>query len=166
MSESLQKAISALQIQDVWMAASSAQLSDGFDPKYDDELSLLNYQFKHIVSRTEVATLSDNGDEEKSLFRVYIDLGVRWFLTDKKKSEELEESDLNIRAFVEASYVVEYEMTKPVDKESLNTFALQNASFHVWPYWREYLTSQCMRMNLPKLTLPMVQFADNRNDQE
>ena len=57
-------------------------------------------------------------------------------------------------------------MTKTVDKESLNAFALQNASFHVWSYWREYLTSQCMRMNLPKLTLPMVQFANKRNEQE
>jgi hypothetical protein len=32
---------------------------------------------------------------------------------------------------------------------------LHNASFHLWPFWREYVVSQCNRMNLPKISIPM-----------
>ena len=44
-------------------------------------------------------------------------------------------------------------------QDALEHFALRNASFHVWPYWREYLANQCRRMNLPPVMLPMRQFA-------
>lgn len=58
--------------------------------------------------------------------------------------------------------VAEYRMTEDPGKDSLKAFALRNASHHVWPYWREYLMGQSLRMNLPKLILPAVQLARNQ----
>ena len=49
-------------------------------------------------------------------------------------------------------------MSEHPGDEALEQFVLHNASFHIWPYWREYLASQCLRMNLAPITAPMRQF--------
>jgi hypothetical protein len=67
-------------------------------------------------------------------------------------------------AFIEATFVAEYSLNGKPEKEALDAFALKNASYHIWPYWREFLMSQSMRMNLPKIALPTVQFAVNKDE--
>jgi hypothetical protein len=64
-----------------------------------------------------------------------------------------------VRAVISGLMVAEYDMREDPGEDALKEFALRNASYHVWPYWRELLASQCQRMNLPKLVLPAVQFA-------
>jgi hypothetical protein len=162
----LQDAIDCLSIQDVFQRAAVSKISDTFDPKYSsiDEIGI---QLKHIVKRSEVVQLEENG--ESCIFRVYVELGVRWASVDvdhkavnDKNSVEIEQS-ADILAFIEATYVAEYLLDGKPGKEALDEFALKNASYHIWPYWREYIMSQGMRMNLPKYTLPAVQFASNKS---
>jgi hypothetical protein len=156
MDRALQKAIDSLRIRDVYLQSGVADIAEDFDPKYNDDIELLNVQFKHIVAKSAVLELKDE-DETICLFRVYIDLGARWVVSPKQENEEPKE-----RARIEATMVAEYIMTEDPGPEALESFALRNASFHVWPYWREYLSAQCLRMNLPKITLPAVQLAVNR----
>jgi hypothetical protein len=56
-------------------------------------------------------------------------------------------------------------MSAKLKKDCLNEFALRNASYHVWPYWRELLMSQCARMHLPRLVMPTMQVAQNGVEQ-
>ena len=44
-----------------------------------------------------------------------------------------------------------------LEEDSLKVFALHNVSYHVWPFWREYLMNMCSRLNLPPVTLPTMQ---------
>lgn len=62
---------------------------------------------------------------------------------------------------IEANYVAEYEILGDLSKECLDAFALKNASYHVWPYWREFIASSCSRMNVPKQVLPTMQLPQN-----
>ncbi|MES1941413.1 hypothetical protein T5B8_14305 [Salinisphaera sp. T5B8] len=169
----LQRAIDALSFNDVYIARTEAWLADGFEPQYSDTAQL-EISWKHVVTQSQVATLvSDEGDE-RLLFRVMIDLGMRLNEVKDQKSEKpdadeetspSDNSDLDeIYACVEASFVAEYEMKGELDEEAMRTFSLNNASYHVWPYWREYLMSQCTRMNLPKVAVPARQFAQNRSE--
>lgn len=161
----LQKAIDCLTIQDVFQQAAVSKIGEGFDPKYssDDEFDI---EFKHVVKRSEVIQIQN--EDDLCIFRVYIDLGVRWVSADKddeidnKNTMDIENS-AEILAFIESTYVAEYLLRDRPGKNALNEFALNNASYHVWPYWREYIMSQGMRMNLPKIALPAVQFATNKN---
>jgi hypothetical protein len=66
------------------------------------------------------------------------------------------------KAYIGGVMVAEYRMTEDPGKEGSRQFALRNASYHIWPCWREYLVGQCLRMNLPKLVFPAVQFARNQ----
>lgn len=161
MNDALQKAIECLEVQDIFLWDSKCSLMDGLDPKYINSDSLVS-QLKHNVARGEVMTLNVKEKNEMQIFRVLIKFGARWMLEENKdeNSEEVDEGE-NIKAEIEASFISEYLMKSNPGQDVLNEFALRNAIYHVWPYWREYLTSQCMRMNLPKAVLPAVQFAPN-----
>lgn len=145
-SKSLQQAIDALAIQDVYVKSCQAQCADGFDPK-STELEALLVQQLHVVHRSELVDIDGDGQ----LARIYIRLGARWVSPE-------DENDPDIKAFVEADFIAEYQLTAELEQEALDAFALKNASYHVWPYWRELLSSQCERLRLPRVVLPAVQF--------
>jgi len=168
MGEALQRAIEALAIRDVLVRTSSAQVADGFDPTLEG-VDGLTVQLKHLVTQAVVLEVTA-AEDRVSLFRVSIELGARWVKsrgqeTSAETSADTSEGDaVDVKAAIEATMVAEYEVTRDLDKDALDAFALQNAIYHVWPYWREFLASQCSLMNLPKLMLPVKQFASNRDD--
>ena len=137
-SVSLQKAIDSLSIQDVYLKSSQAECCEDFDPKRTEHNELLVQQM-HSVRRSEVLQAS----EDELILKVYVRLGTRWVLP-------IENDDPEVKAFVEADLL---------ETEAVDEFSLKNASFHVWPYWREFLSSQCERLRLPRVVLPTVQFS-------
>lgn len=155
-SVNLQKAINALQIHDVYQRGSLAKCVNGFEPKYDKNIDKLETQTKHVVKQTQLARIN----EAQWLMRVFIELGARLIDPDIEQEEE------SVRAFIEAEYVAEYLMDEELDQNCIDEYALNNASFHVWPYWREFLMNQCSRMYLPRLVLPTRQFARNKDQRK
>lgn len=153
MSADLQKAIDSLRIQDVYVRDQIASCFGDFDPKYAAEIEHLTIQHMHWVEQANVVEL----DDESRLLRVFVRLGVRWVDPEEKNEE------LAVRVEIEVQFIAEYRMTAILEQACIDEFSLKNASYHIWPYWRELLSSQCARMNLPKLILPAVQFADNRH---
>lgn len=153
-SEALQKAIDILKIQDVYVSSMLARYEGDFNPKFCKDLQELTVQGRHNVAgytRLEF----ENG---KSLLQIKLDLGSRLV---RLPDEDREDADPEVCALIEADFIAEYVMSKPLSDQSIHEFALKNASFHVWPYWRELVSSQSTRMQLPKIMLPLQQFAKN-----
>jgi len=146
-SKKLQRAIDHLTIQDVYIKSTQSQCNEGFDPK-TTELDELLVQQMHSVQKSEVLKINESG----LLVRIYVRLGTRWVTPNDN-----EEPD--VKAFIEAYFIAEYRMTEDLEPECIDEFAQHNASFHVWPYWREFLSSQCERLRLPRVVLPTVQFS-------
>ena len=146
-SKKLQKAIENLKIQDVYLKSTQAQCEDDFDPK-STELDELLVQQMHSIRKSEVLKINENG----LLVRIYVRLGTRWITPNDNE-------ELDVKAFVEADFIAEYQMTEELEQDCIDEFAQHNASFHVWPYWREFLSSQCERLHLPRVVLPTVQFS-------
>lgn len=151
-SAALQKAIDSLQIQDVYLRDLLAHCQPDFDPKYHANDEGLVVQTKHYVKQSLLLTVDD-----QQMLQVFIELGARWF--DEKEQDEAKA----VKVLVEAEYVAEYLLKEALDKESIDEFSLKNASYHIWPYWRELLSSQCARMRLPCVTIPTIQLAHNRH---
>lgn len=151
-SKELQKAIDNLSIHDVYLRNILSRCEGDFDPKYYPNLEDLSVQLKHYVKESTVVELENDG----RLLRVTIDVGVRWI------DESIKDENDSEVAVIEAEYIAEYDMKEELEKACIDEFSLKNASFHVWPYWRELLSSQCDRMHLPKVILPTVQFASNQ----
>lgn len=146
-SENLQKAIDSLRIVDVYVQNVLAKSYEGFDPKRSSFDNLV-LQTKHFVKNYEEI---EEVNTKNRFLRVYLEMGARW-------ADESVPEDEGVRAVIEASFVAEYSIVAELEKESLDEFASVNASYHVWPYWRELLASQCDRMRLPRVMLPTVQF--------
>lgn len=165
MDNALKRAIGALQIMDVYLKSSSVHTMERWDPKRAD-LSKLKYQFLHVIDKSEIIDVeeSDGADGDqvtaKSFFLVYMTLGSR--AIDETEDGSNKKQTQEPLAQIEGTFVAEYLISDDFDKndeEALKAFALSNASFHVWPYWREYLMSTCTRLNLPKIPLPVKQFS-------
>lgn len=146
-SKKLQRAIDHLTIQDVYIKSTQSQCNEDFDPK-TTELDELLVQQMHSVQKSEVLKINESG----LLVRIYVRLGTRWVTPNDN-----EEPD--VKAFIEADFIAEYQMTEDLEQECIDEFVQHNASFHVWPYWREFLSSQCERLRLPRVVLPTVQFS-------
>lgn len=166
--EKLNKAAKALAIQNVLQRTCSALLSPDYWPSPEDDRQM-EVQYKHVVLRSEILERIAT-DQEDYLFRVFVDLGVRWCdsapedTKDSQKNPSEEGRGNSCLGTIEASYVAEYKLSdKDIDSSALDEFALNNASYHIWPYFREYVSSQCGRMDVPRITMPMVQFAKNRD---
>jgi len=149
-NESLERAKKGLQFEDIYQAKVEAWLDGKFDPR--SNLGVQNYrlQLKHHVIESYLIKIK-NTEQPVDIFRVYIDVGARLVLSDDERGE-------HPIAQIEAAYRVDYRVTEPAlieDKAALDAFALENASYHLWPYWREYVMSQSLRMNLPKIALPV-----------
>lgn len=146
-SKSLQQAIDGLVIHDVYVKSCQAQCADDFDPK-STQLDALLVQQMHVVHRSEWVEIDGDGQ----LVRIYIRLGTRWVSPE-------EDNEQDIKAFIEADFIAEYQVNQTLEQDAVDEFALKNASYHVWPYWRELLSSHCERLRLPRVMLPTVQFS-------
>lgn len=161
MNEALERAKQGLQFDDIFQGKTDAWLAGEFDPKFDARAQDegLSLQLKRQVIQSNIIEIKQ-ADGDSCLLRVYIDVGIRVrYKDDPEQTDPL--------AQIEASYCLDYRITQPElrrDQEALDTFALQNASYHLWPYWREYLMSQASRMNLPKIALPVRLFTGREGE--
>ena len=149
----LQKAIDNLKIKDVYVRDLVASCNGDFNPKYAPDIDKLQIQQLHWIKQANVIEI----DDETRFLQAFVRVGIRWIDPEEKNEE------ISVRATIEAEFIAEYEMGEKLDQACVDEFCLKNASYHVWPYWRELLSSQCVRMNLPKLVLPTVQVAQNRH---
>ena len=142
-----------MQIRDVYLRSVVAHCDGDFDPKYNADFESLVIQAKHHVRQSMVVELADH----ENILRVFVELGTRW--VDEKSHDEANA----VKVLIEAEFIAEDTMKQMLEKASLDEFSLKNVSYHIWPYWRELLSSQCDRMHLPRAVLPTVQLAHNRH---
>jgi len=162
--EALARACECLRINGVAQARVSAFIDEALEgtPAFPDDFEIL---FKHAISKS---LWGDTAGENGRIFmlRVFIELGVRFVpaANSGKESEQEQAGDSDTLAQIEATYIAEYISDEDPGNEAIKAFAARNASFHVWPYWREFITSQCNRMNLPRINLPLHTFGRQESD--
>lgn len=166
----LHAAHQGLRITDVALRQSRCELADRFEPKY--EHPEFDVQFMQRTVRSLVFEARDDDDGKHKFFQVFVDFGIRWVRrTPKPRGRKRTKNDVksadsepDVFGVIEATFVAEYEMTKTVERVALDEFALHNAPWNVWPYWREYVSSHAMRLNLPRVTMPLQCFAQRACD--
>ncbi len=166
----LQKAISCLAIQDVYLRGYNLTMNPEFDPKLN--AAGLGVQLRANVQSGHIVTLrrSDAPPDEISsrLLRVSVETGLRFVAATPVASEAgVTTPGDAVKAELTAHFIAEYQITCPdLSEEARNVFAEKNAAFHVWPYWREFIESACVRARLPLVVLPMfAQSAASQNGQ-
>ncbi|WP_052750280.1 hypothetical protein [Arsukibacterium sp. MJ3] len=151
LSAELQDSIDSLRIKDVYIDNINANV---FDRSQDLEQLKHNIQLKFGLHSFEI---KDDGEHKLVCFK--FDAGVRWVADEDSTDEENEALDRKkILAHIESDLIACYSMKKDLSSDSLRAFGEKNSGLHVWPYWRELLSSSCERLRLPKIMLPITQF--------
>lgn len=147
----LQQAIDGLHIQDVYLRWTQSQCNEGFRPQ-DADFSALHVQQMHVVKQVKIFEIEGDG----KLLQVSVLLGMRWVIPAVDNEEP------EIKALVEAEFIAEYRFANEVTQEGVDEFAQKNVIYHIWPYWREFLSTQTERLRLPRVTLETIQLPHHR----
>tara|TARA_Y100000780_G_scaffold231998_1_gene260191 strand:+ start:521 stop:1018 length:498 start_codon:yes stop_codon:yes gene_type:complete len=156
LSEKLQSAINNLRIRDVYFDSIDAA---AFDRTFDFGQGTFHVQQKFGVNSFEVKE-----SEEQKVVLFKFEAGIRWVTNGNSVSDEqateLEDSvpPEVVLAHIESEIVASYLMRSSLDEDSLQEFAVKNCGIHVWPFWREFLSTHCERLRLPRVMLPITQF--------
>lgn len=113
------------------------------------EQKTLGQQIKKGVRGT-VGEVTD-GDRHFQLFRVFIELGVRFIELPGQ-----DEQPANPLFQIEAIFQVDYELTDEVDQAALHEFANYNAVHNAWPFWRQFVFSTAHQAGLPCPEIPLL----------
>lgn len=168
----LQRAIAAISIKDVSFESFSSTLLNDFDPQFDNRADSLAYQTRVNIAGFDVIETryeADNEDasnieikaEPEYALRVSVSLGIRLGEAGKLTRHNTDPAAV---ALIESTMLAHYEINDNniiEDQDAIEEFVLQNAAFHVWPYWREFVSSSLQRLNLKKITLPFMKKAQN-----
>ncbi|WP_420599967.1 hypothetical protein [Neptuniibacter sp.] len=70
--------------------------------------------------------------------------------------ENSDEAIMEIKAIFE----VVYTSPEEVNHEVISEFGNHNVGYHVWPYWREFVQSTCMRLGISAISVPLYKIGN------
>jgi hypothetical protein len=153
----LSEVIKILHIANVYMRGMETVVDEEFDIFSAQEELEVRHQLSPISSSLIEYGNTEQPDQKMRLFRVHLRGELLMVRPMNGDPHQPEPSDIRLRLV--AQYASDYRVTKlgEIPQVALDEFALKNAAFHVWPYWREYIQSTLARMQLPPFSLPMYQ---------
>lgn len=89
--------------------------------------------------------------------------GIRVILDSEEETDIEEEPEIIVE--IKALFEAAYESQQKLSIEEVHAFSDSNVQFNVWPFWREYVQSSCMRMNITPISLPF-QMVDSKTSKE
>lgn len=159
MSTTIKDTAKKLNIQSVYISSSNFTFHNNFDPLIPNQLLTGQYSISTIgIDVTTVTDVETKGTQD--FLRCYVQAAMRYILgeptEEELRSEELIKS--RVASEISAIYCILYAINPEVkltDDEKAE-FGKNNAPYHAWTYWREYVQNTCNRMNLPVTTVPML----------
>jgi len=111
-----------------------------------EQLQLVGPGPKRFEIKRKAKSSMDNGTQ-----RVFVTTNF------ELKTFETESDNKEPFAVIQASFLLIYsaDTLEGITEEAVELFGNTNGIFNAWPYWREFIQSTTMRMNLQPLTIPV-----------
>lgn len=172
MSETNRKLIEAQQElvpTRVLLREAVVHCNDDFDPS---SIDMVNLEFQYLSNMNNVDEaeflideLEDTDLNSESRMYIYrFTLGIRAIHTDD--TEEVEQADSDgldlkdegfIQFGIKAVFETRYFSARGLDQDCIQIFGEKNVPFNLWPFWREYVHSTCLRMGFKQpAILPLM----------
>ncbi len=141
-----------LAIKDIVLRCSNVQVREGCSTIGTDfgKMSSQSFQAPADVDDFEISRTPKNAEaEEKTkshLYSFHYRIGVRLVPDEEHENSDDEdyEPPIQIMATFEARYVAPGELVA----EELDAFAKTHVGFNVWPFWREFVQSTCLKLGM------------------
>lgn len=150
MTSSLKEVQNLLKIKTVYLRSSFVKLSDEVDSDEVINSDTVVQSFRGVPKVKEASFK----DEERSWweYSFYYSVGIR-LIEEESESDNIEETSPSVE--IKATFCATYESPERLDKKHVDVFSENNVGYHVWPYWREFVQSSCMRMNIDSIDVPL-----------
>lgn len=155
LSEGLTNAVKNLMIQDVYFGSIDARVVNR--QFFNEEAESFDELKPMLQQKFGVKKLTRETVSGKKYVYFTFEAGLRWTI-DGKSSDTDKLSENEVLAYIESNIVACYQLKDDVPEEFLKEYAFKNSGIHVWPYWREFLSTTSERLKLPRVMLPTVQF--------
>ena len=119
------------------------KLADDLRPEYLNHAEKTLEGFRN-TSGVAMSEANSENDDKIYIYTFKYDVGNRLVEDTEQPSDE----DLFVLLEIRASFDVEYVAKEEVPKEAIDKFSQFNVGYHVWPYWREFVSSNLSRMEI------------------
>lgn len=153
--ELLNKASQKLTLGAVFLKQSEVLIADNFT----GQDNLEQQSFKGVQA-CRIDTIEQN-DNELYVYKFVYSVGVR--LVDKSIDDT---EDGFQKALIEADFEAHYISENELEEDCLQAFGEFNVGYHVWPYWREYVQSTCMRAGITLISIPLYKYLQTTKQEE
>jgi hypothetical protein len=153
------RAVSALEISDVFLVESSCHVRRDFNPT--EHFDKVTFQHRLLPEKEGVAQVRTDAltGDEITIMRYFIDGGLRVLRPEFSRgaTADAEPTSEDVLAEISVRLAVDYVCPKALleDRDAIGSFS-KNAVFHSWSYWRSLIHSFSDQMRLPRITLPML----------
>ncbi|WP_305457925.1 hypothetical protein [Photobacterium leiognathi] len=148
MSSLLQEVQKLLKIKTVYLQNSFIELAEDVDMNDLGDTSISVQSFKG-VSKIREAGFEDD-DQTWWEYHFHFAAGIR-LVDDQIEQDE----DVTPLVEIKGTFSAKYESPERLTQEQIEAFSEKNVGFNVWPYWREYVQSSCMRLNIEPIEVPL-----------
>jgi len=149
-----------LEVEDICMRNSSAYIHADFQPfPFKNEPIENTIHYMTGLKRVSIYEGENETGGKESYYVYTARMGVRIVRAGAVAAEA---SNDEILMHIEADYDAIYKLREdcePIKQEDAQNFGERNAPFHVWPFFREHISSAMQKMGLKPLILPMY-FSD------
>lgn len=151
--EALKKAIDSLDLQDIALKSCAVDVDQ--DCILGADAAKLQIQLRWGSKQASLLQAKEKASKgPRRLF--VVEVGTTLRLVDKPEDGSDAAADAPPRALIDATFLATYRVkNEDVEAPALDEFATKNVIYHVWSYWREFLTNMLARSHLPPFTLPM-----------
>lgn len=154
MSTALIKAQKSLNIRTVYLRSNQVVINDDLDPLCFGDKESTTQGFHNVTGVIE-NTISTGDENNIWEYKFNVAIGLR-SITDGDEDVSLEDPDYKPLLEIVANFQARYESINQLSEDEIKAFSVDNVTFHVWPYWREFVQSSCSRIGLnPILDVPM-----------
>ncbi len=146
-TEILRSACQKLNIEGIRLIDSTIHVKEDFEQRASNK-ELIAQQLRNVSAVS--------ADEEERLYSFKVHFGLR--VVSKDDLEQVVKNNDNslVLSEITATFNLFYSASEPLLEEEKQEFALQNAIFNAWPYWREFVHSTCNRMGVSPFNVPLL----------
>jgi len=147
MTSALKTAQKYLKIKNVILKHAFINIDEDIDP---EDLASLDHSSQNFRGVSLVKE-TNYGDEEHDWwdYGFNYSVGVR-LIEDSDETTPLVE--------IKATFSAIYTSDRRLKEEQIKAFLENNVGYHVWPYWREFVQSSCMRLDIELIEVPLYFF--------